>query len=46
MAEAGSRIRIRHARIGYHKSPELVIEKPEQIEVLVNHETHEGREDQ
>ncbi|MFW6052435.1 MAG: endonuclease/exonuclease/phosphatase family protein [Desulfosalsimonas sp.] len=27
----GSRMCIRHARIGYHRSPELVIEKPEQI---------------
>ncbi|MFP4668619.1 MAG: endonuclease/exonuclease/phosphatase family protein, partial [Desulfobacterales bacterium] len=29
--EQESRICIRHARIGYHKSPELVIEKPKQI---------------
>lgn len=44
--ESPAQVRIRHARIGFHKSPELVIEKPEQIEVLVNHEVHEGREDQ
>ncbi len=30
----GSRIRIRHARIGYHGSPEIVIEKPEQVKKL------------
>ncbi|MBS3808704.1 MAG: hypothetical protein KGY38_00930 [Desulfobacterales bacterium] len=30
--ETPASIRVRHARIGYHKSPELVIEKPEQIE--------------
>ncbi|MFP4572304.1 MAG: endonuclease/exonuclease/phosphatase family protein [Desulfobacterales bacterium] len=29
--EQESRICIRHARIGYHKTPELVIEKPKQI---------------
>ena len=44
--ESPARVRIRHARIGFHKSPELVIEKPQQISVLVNHEEYEGREDQ
>ncbi|MBS3731323.1 MAG: hypothetical protein KGY42_00325 [Desulfobacterales bacterium] len=32
--ESPAQVRIRHARIGFHKSPELVIEKPEQIEVI------------
>ncbi|MCF8026271.1 MAG: hypothetical protein K9K82_12390 [Desulfobacteraceae bacterium] len=32
--ETPARIRVRHARIGYHKSPELVIEKREQIEAV------------
>lgn len=32
--EPGSRILVRYARIGYHKSPELVIEKPEQISMI------------
>ncbi|MFO7930243.1 MAG: endonuclease/exonuclease/phosphatase family protein [Desulfosalsimonas sp.] len=32
--EPGSRILVRRARIGYHKTPELVIEKPEQISTI------------
>ncbi|MFW5936769.1 MAG: endonuclease/exonuclease/phosphatase family protein [Desulfosalsimonas sp.] len=31
--ESPAQVRIRHARIGFHKSPELVIEKSKQIEV-------------
>ncbi|MFP4650490.1 MAG: endonuclease/exonuclease/phosphatase family protein, partial [Desulfobacterales bacterium] len=32
--EQGSRILVRRARVGYHKSPELVIERPEQISTI------------
>ncbi|MCF8095503.1 MAG: endonuclease/exonuclease/phosphatase family protein, partial [Desulfobacteraceae bacterium] len=32
--EPNTRICLKHVRIGYHKSPELVIEKPEQIKLI------------
>ncbi|MCF8029060.1 MAG: hypothetical protein K9K81_11890 [Desulfobacteraceae bacterium] len=37
--ESPAQVRIRHARIGFHGSPELVIEKPEQIQKLETRST-------